>query len=117
MKFFRDHGGTWEIRAQLCTNLDEMPVEDASIVGPEKKSSYRGIGRITVKPQTAWNAARSAAVDDGMSFSPWHGLAAHQPLGSIMRVRKMAYEMGRRFRAENGGRTIKEPKELTPFDD
>ena len=117
MKFFSDHGGTWEVRAQLCTNLNEMPVEDASTVWPEKQSPYRGIGRITVKPQTAWSATRSAAVDDGMSFSPWHGLAAHQPLGSIMRVRKMAYEMGRRFRAENGGRTIQEPKELTPFDD
>jgi len=34
-----------------------------------------------------------------------------------MRVRKMAYEMGRRFRAENGGRTIQEPKELSPFQD
>jgi len=117
VNFFRDHGGTWEVRAQLCTNLDEMPVEDASVVWPEKKSPYRGIGRITVKPQTAWSAARSEAVDDGMSFSPWHGLAAHQPLGSIMRVRKLAYEMGRRFRAENGGRTIQEPKELMPFDD
>jgi hypothetical protein len=117
VNFFRDHGGVWEVRAQLCTNLDEMPVEDASIAWPEKKSPYRGIGRITVKPQTAWSAARSAAVDDGMSFSPWHGLAAHQPLGSIMRVRKMAYEMGRRFRAENGGRTIQEPKELAPFND
>jgi hypothetical protein len=47
-----------------------------------------------------------AAVDDGMSFSPWHGIAAHRPLGSIMRVRKMAYEMGRRFRAEKSGRSI-----------
>lgn len=115
--FFRTHGGTWEVRAQLCTDLDEMPVEDASKVWPEKKSPYRAIARITVKPQTAWSAARSAAVDDGMSFSPWHGLADHRPLGSIMRVRKMAYEMGRRFRSEKGGRTIMEPKELPSFGD
>jgi hypothetical protein len=115
--FFRDHGGIWEVRAQLCTNLDEMPVEDVSKVWPEKKSPYRGIARITVKPQTAWSPARSAAVDDGLSFSPWHGLAAHRSLGSIMRVRRMAYEMGRRFRSEKGGRAIQEPKKLAPFDD
>jgi hypothetical protein len=117
VEFFHHHSGTWEVRAQLCTDLDEMPVEDASKVWPEKKSPYRAVARITVKPQTAWSEARATAVDDGMSFSPWHGLAAHRPLGSIMRVRKLAYEMGRRFRSEHGGRTIEEPKELPLFGD
>jgi hypothetical protein len=117
VEFFRQNGGTWEVRAQLCTNLNEMPVENAATVWPEKKSPYRAVARITVKPQSAWSPARAAAVDDGMSFSPWHGLAAHRPLGSIMRVRKMAYEMGRRFRAEKSGRSIEEPRELEPFAD
>jgi hypothetical protein len=117
VEFFRQNGGTWEVRAQLCSNLDDMPVEDAAAVWPEKKSPYRAVARITVKSQDAWSLARSAAVDDGMSFSPWHGLAAHRPLGSIMRVRKIAYEMGRRFRAEKTGRSIVEPRELEPFTD
>jgi hypothetical protein len=117
VEFFRQNGGTWEVRAQLCTNLNEMPVENAAMVWPEKKSPYRAVARITVKPQSAWSPARAAAVDDGMSFNPWHGLAAHRPLGSIMRVRKMAYEMGRRFRAEKSGRSIEEPRELEPFAD
>jgi hypothetical protein len=110
-------GGTWEVRAQLCINLEQMPVENAAAVWPEKKSPYRAVARITVKPQAAWSLARSEVVDDGMSFSPWHGLAGHRPLGSIMRVRKMAYEMGRRFRAEKTGRSIVEPRELEPFAD
>src|ERR1700744_3187217 len=105
VEFFRQNGGTWEVRAQLCTNLNEMPVENAAMVWPERKSPYRAVARITVKPQSAWRPPRGAAVDDGMSFTPWHGLAAHPPLGSIMR----AYEMGRRFRAEKSGRSIEEP--------
>jgi hypothetical protein len=117
VEFFRQNGGTWEVRAQLCTSLDDMPVENAAAVWPEKKSPYRAVARITAKPQDAWSLARSAAVDDGMSFSPWHGLAAHRPLGSIMRVRKMAYEMGRRFRAEKTGRPIGEPREPVSFAD
>lgn len=72
---------------------------------------------ITVKPQSAWSKARALAVDDGISFSPWHGLAAHRPLGGIMRARKAAYEMARRFRAERNGRVIQEPREMVPFDD
>jgi hypothetical protein len=44
-----------------------------------------------------------------MSFSPWHGLAAHRPLGSINRVRKPAYEMSSGFRAAHGGCPMHEP--------
>jgi hypothetical protein len=117
VEFFRQNGGTWEVRAQLCTSLGDMPVEDAAAVWPEKKSPYRAVARITVKPQAAWGLARSAAVDNEMSFGPWHGLAAHRPLGSIMRARKMAYEMGRRFRAEKAGRPIAEPREPLSFAD
>ena len=117
VKFFQTNGGSWEVRAQLCINLEDMPVEDAATVWPEAKSPYQTIARINVKPQAAWNTNRSASVDEGMSFSPWHGLAAHRPLGSVMRVRKMAYEMGKRFRAEKNAHTIQEPRELVAFGD
>src|ERR1700675_41519 len=86
--FFKKNGGAWEVQAQPCTDLELMPVENAAVVWPEEKSPYRPIARITVNPQVAWSAARSSAVDDGMLFSPWHGLAAHRPLGGMMRARK-----------------------------
>jgi hypothetical protein len=115
--FFNKNGGVWEVRAQLCTDLEHMPIENAAIVWPEDVSPFRPIARITVKPQVAWSEARSAAVDDGMSFAPWHGLAAHRPLGGIMRARKAVYEAARKFRAERNGRVIKEPREMVPFGD
>jgi hypothetical protein len=115
--FFNKNGGVWEVRAQLCTDLEHMPIENAAIVWPEDMSPFRPIARITVKPQVAWSEARSAAVDDGMSFAPWHGLAAHRPLGGIMRARKAVYEAARKFRAERNGRVIKEPREMVPFGD
>jgi hypothetical protein len=117
MEFFKKNGGTWEVRAQLCVDLELMPIENAAIVWPEDVSPYRPIARITVKPQVAWSQVRSSAVDDGMSFAPWHGLAAHRPLGGIMRARKAVYEMAKRFRAERNGRVIEEPRERVPFPD
>ena len=117
VRFFRDAGGTWELRAQLCTDLETMPVENAATIWPEAESPYRTVARLRVAPQTAWSEARAAMVDDGMAFSPWHGLAAHRPLGSIMRVRKQAYALGARFRAERNGRTIEEPRALAPLPD
>lgn len=115
--FFRATGATWELRAQLCTDLATMPVENAATVWPEAESPYRTVARVTAGPQTAWSEARAARVDDGMAFSPWQGLAAHRPLGSIMRVRKQAYAMGARFRAERNGRTMEEPRAFSPLPD
>ena len=116
-EFFRTKGGVWELRAQLCTDLVSMPIEDAAAVWPEDESPYRAIGRIVVKPQTTWSEERASIVDDGMQFSPWHGLAVHRPLGGIMRARKEVYEAAKRFRAEKNGRVIEEPQERVRFRD
>src|SRR5450631_1332054 len=113
--FFAANRGEWEIRVKLCKDLEKMPIEDASVTWPEELSPYVAVGRITADPQVAWNEARSSAVDDGMAFSPWHGVAAHRPIGSIMRVRKAAYEMSAKFRAEHNGRQIAEPRNLDNF--
>jgi hypothetical protein len=48
-------------------------------------------------------------VNEEMSFSPWHALAAHRPLGAIMRVRKQVYEAAARFRAQHNHLPIREP--------
>ena len=112
VEHFSRQGGVWEIRAQLCTDLEAMPIEDPTVPWPEDASPYLAVGRITAKPQSAWSPARVAAVDDGMSFSPWHGLAAHRPIGSIMRVRKAAYEMAARFRSQHNAVKVAEPRQL-----
>jgi hypothetical protein len=117
IKFFSKNEGEWAVRAQLCTDLEHMPIEDASVVWSEERSPYRRIGRITIEPQVAWSEARAIAVDDSMSFAPWHGLAAHRPLGGIMRARKAAYEAAKEFRAERNGRIIQEPRQIGPLPD
>ena len=110
--FFATEGGEWELRVQLRSDAHEMPIENAAKQWPEDTSPYITVARITAKPQSAWSEARSEAVDDHMMFSPWHGLAAHRPLGGVMRVRKAAYEAGRRFRAEHNGKTVAEPTQV-----
>src|SRR5258706_6195944 len=88
LDFFGKNGGVWEVRAQLCTDLEHMPIENAAIVWSEEVSPYQRIARITVKPQLAWSEARSSAVCDGNSVSPLHGLAAHPPPPRNHRGRK-----------------------------
>jgi hypothetical protein len=52
------------------------------------------------------------AIDEQMSFSVWHALAAHRPLGAMNRVRKSVYDMAARFRAEHNQVVIAEPKNI-----
>ncbi len=108
--FFQTHGGIWELRVQLCTDIETMPVEDSTVQWPEEKSAYVTVARVTVQPQNAWSEAKSKVFDDGLSFSPWHGIAAHRPLGSIMRLRKPTYKASARFRFERNGCPMREPR-------
>ena len=115
--FFAAGGGEWEVRVQLCADLERMPIDPADKPWPEDLSHYVPVARIIAPSQVAWSEARSDAVDDGFAFSPWHGLAAHQPLGSIMRLRKAAYEMSARFRAEHNHHPTDEPRSFKPLPD
>jgi hypothetical protein len=98
-----------ELRAQLCTDLSSMPVEDASVRWPEDQSPYVTVARISAPAQDAWSDEKIKRIDDGMSFSPWHGIAAHQPLGSIMRARRLTYEESVRFRSQRNYCPVREP--------
>jgi hypothetical protein len=117
VEHFRTQGGTWELRAQLCDNLYDMPIDDPTAEWSEEHSPFIAVARLVARPQTGWSPARSAVVDDGMGFSPWHGLQAHRPLGAIMRMRKLAYATSQRFRSERNAVQVQEPTSLYEFPD
>ena len=104
--FFAENEGVWELQAQLRTDEETMPVEDAS---QEEQSPYVAVARLTVPRQDAWSEDKVRRIDDGFAFNPWHALTAHRPLGSIMRARRVAYPASAGFRAEHSGCPIHEP--------
>lgn len=95
---FAQSGGTWELRVQLCVDLERMPIEDASVEWPQALSPFVTVGCVSVPRKCSWDASHSPEQDNALAFSPWHALAAHRPLGSIMRVRRRAYAMAAHFR-------------------
>jgi hypothetical protein len=101
--FFRDNSADWELRVQLCTDLESMPIEDASVEWPEERSPFVTVARLSAPVQISWDDATSPNADKRLSFSPWHGVEAHRPLGSVMRARRATYEASANFRmAKNG---------------
>lgn len=106
-QFFEKHSATWELRVQLCVDLERMPIEDASVPWPETLSPYIPVARIKAAPQTTWDAVHSPLQDNALAFDPWHALAAHRPIGSIMRVRRAAYAMSASYRQRfNASRSV-----------
>lgn len=113
--FMRTHRAEWALQVQLCTDLEDMPVEDASVEWDATKSPYVTVARIVAEPQVAWSDAIATAVDDGMFFSPWRGLEAHRPLGNVMRARRLPYERSAQFRAARNGTPVVEPQDLSAY--
>lgn len=102
----------WELRVQLATSLEDMPIEDAATQWPEDRSPYLPVARVTAAPQEAWSDELRLLVEDRLAFNPWIGLAAHRPLGSVMRARRPAYAAAREYRADANDVRISEPNEL-----
>ena len=119
-KFFRHETAVWDVKVQLAlapeTGADEkhnpFPIEDASERWPPEKSPWQTVARITATPQDTYSDDRQRFVDEQISFSPWHALSAHRPLGGIMRSRLKAYEEAMKFRAQRNGRPHVEPKSI-----
>ncbi|WP_261665170.1 catalase family protein [Deinococcus sp. Marseille-Q6407] len=115
--FFHKNSAEYELRAQLCTDLDKMPVEDGSVEWDEKLSPQQAIARLVIPKQEAYSPERRVFSDDKLSFNPWHALPEHQPLGSIMRVRIKAYESSTAFRHDMNVQPRVEPKDISEIPD
>ncbi len=110
IRHFDRQGGEWALQVQLATDAKAMPVEDASVIWPEDKSAYVTVAQISAPVQNAWSDENRRAVDDGLAFSPWHGLAAHRPLGGVNRARRETYKNSAAFRGQHTGCPMSEPR-------
>lgn len=115
--FFREHAAEYELRAQLCTNLERMPVENASIRWSEDESPYQPLAKVTIPVQEAYSPARRVYVDEVLSFNAWHCIPEHRPLGSIQRVRMKAYELSSLYRHKMNQQPRVEPRSIDEMPD
>ena len=79
-------------------------IEDATLDWPEADFPLVEVATITIPPQD-FDTADQKAECERLKFSPWHGLAAHRPLGGINRLRRPVYETssGRRLSENAAG--------------
>ncbi|MBB4155211.1 catalase [Sphingomonas jinjuensis] len=99
----------WELRVQLCRDLEAMPIEDATVEWDEEFSPFQRVGMIHADHQDSWSDKNVTLIDEKTRFSVWTGLAAHRPLGSINRARKDTYRHSADFRQARNRCPIHEP--------
>jgi hypothetical protein len=107
-----EQGGRWELRVQLNTNLDEMPVEDATAEWSQEASPFVTVATLEMPPQLSWQHGETEHTDDALSYSIWHGITAHQPLGGVNRARRETYDYSAGFRSTFNCCPIHQPQRL-----
>lgn len=89
-----------QIQTQDATRY--MPIEDTSVQWKESDAPFQTVAHIQV-PAQDFDTPEQNLMCDNFSFSPWHGIEAHRPIGGINRLRKAVYEAVSAYRLERNG--------------
>ena len=89
----------FEFCVQLRGAPEKMPIEDPTIPWSEQASPFVPVAYLTI-PKQIFDTRDRKAFGEALSFTPWHGLDAHRPLGGINRVRRIVYEAISKLRHE-----------------
>jgi hypothetical protein len=98
---------TMKFLVQLKTS-DSMNVEDSMTEWDEGEAPFYEVATIQI-PQQNFDTPEQNALGENLSFSPWHALPEHRPLGSLNRMRKVVYERISRVRHEMNSVERREP--------
>jgi Catalase len=107
--FFSKNDAEYLVSAQLCTNREDMPIEDATKPWSEHASPYQPVATIAYPRQHPYTPARRIFGDDVLTINSWRATCEHRPLGSINRLKKEVYEASSRYRHEMNNVERREP--------
>lgn len=88
---------------------NDMSVEDSMTEWKESKAPFYKVATIRI-PKQEFDTPEQNKFCENLSFSPWHALAEHKPLGVTNRMRKVIYDHISRLRHEVNSAARQEPK-------
>jgi len=86
----------------------QMLVEDSMTEWDEKAAPFYQIATIHI-PKQNFDTPEQNKLCENLSFTPWHALPAHKPLGAVNRMRKVIYENISRVRHDMNSAPRQEP--------
>jgi hypothetical protein len=82
------NGACFELQVQPRVG-DEMPLDQATVAWSEETSPPVTVATIKVEPQ---DLRANAATCENLSFTAWHALPEHRPVGSVNKARGIVYK-------------------------
>lgn len=76
---------------------EDMKVEASTEEWEEEHAPFVKVATLTI-PKQEFSTPERDALGEALSFSPWHALLEHKPLGAVNRVRRVVYEQISRYR-------------------
>lgn len=107
-----DNAAAFDFMVQFRTLPDQMPVEDPTVVWDETASPFIPVATITI-PKQVFSTPQQDAFAENLSFTPWHCIDAHRPLGGINRIRRVVYDTISQLRHELNQAPRVEPRDFT----
>lgn len=87
---------------------NKMLVEDSMTEWDEKAAPFYQVATIHI-PKQNFDTPEQNKFCENLSFTPWHALPAHKPLGAVNRMRKVIYENISRIRHDMNSASRQEP--------
>jgi hypothetical protein len=101
MKGFQNLCYDFKVKVR-SVDADRLNIEDATTTWPDDGTGYVNVARITVKVPQSPQTPEALEQCEKLAFTPWHSLAAHQPLGGINRLRRKVYYNSIEHRSAGG---------------
>lgn len=92
--------------------MPSLNVENSMIEWSEDDAPFYKVATITI-PKQVFDTPKQREYCDSLSFTPWHSLPDHRPIGGTNRVRKVVYQTISKLRHEGGRPPRREPQDLS----
>ncbi|BCG64108.1 MAG: hypothetical protein methR_P1874 [Methyloprofundus sp.] len=101
----------FDFMVQIRTpNEGNLEIENSSALWSEANFPFINIAMLSITaPQTEIDTLQNKQHCEKLEFTPWHSLKAHQPIGSINRLRQSVYQASAEHRnKEQGTKSFKQ---------
>lgn len=101
----KDNSASFDFMVQTRASEESMPIEDPTVEWQESESPFQTVAHLLIPSQKPI----TGEFCETTSYTPWHSLPEHRPLGGINRVRKVVYETISKLRHEFNHQNRQEP--------
>ncbi|PTY02960.1 hypothetical protein DB346_08080 [Verrucomicrobia bacterium LW23] len=102
----------YDFMVQFQRDPKTMPTDDLRVRWSPDEAPFHKVATLKI-PRQSFNTREQEDYGDQLSFTPWHSLPEHTPVGNINLARKQVYAALSRFRHEKNGIARFEPTDMS----